>query len=117
GKGIVCIQVGAYDDAVKALSRVLEMETNSPNALFNRGIAYLKSDHLDAARADFLRFQAAATNNLEVAYNLGEIAWRQHQTNEIIRNYKLLLANAPTNVPELKSVRERLQAVQPAGPR
>ncbi len=117
GKGIVCIQVGAYDDAVKALSRVLEMETNNANALYNRGIAYLKSDHLDAARADFLRFQAAATNNLEVAYNLGEIAWRQHQTNEIIRNYKLLLANAPANVPELKSVRERLQAVQPAGQR
>jgi tetratricopeptide (TPR) repeat protein len=117
GKGLVSLQLSNYNDAVAALSRFLQMETNNPNALFNRGVAYLQSGHLDAARADLLQFQTAYASNLETAYDLGEIAWRQHQTNEIIRNYQILVANAPTNVPEMKTVRERLQAVQPTGAR
>jgi tetratricopeptide (TPR) repeat protein len=117
GKGLVSLQLSNYNDAVAALSRFLQVETNNPNALFNRGVAYLQSGHLDAARADLLQFQTGYANNLEAAYHLGEIAWRQHHTNEIIRNYQILVANAPTNVPEMKTVRERLLAVQPAGAR
>jgi len=108
GKGIVSLQIGAYDDAVKSFSHFLELETNSPDALYNRGVAYFTSGRLDAARADFLKFQTTFTNNLQIAYGLGEIAWRQHETNEAIRNYQIIIANAPTNTPDLKTVRERL---------
>jgi tetratricopeptide (TPR) repeat protein len=108
GKGIASLQVGAYDDSVAALSRMLQLQTNNPDALFNRAVAYLKSGRLDAARADFLNFQTLIPNNLQVAYSLGEIAWRQHATNEVVRNYQMIVANAPTNTPELKEIRERL---------
>ena len=88
------------------------METNNPSALFNRGVAFFKTGRLDSARADFVQFQALYTNNLQVnlqiAYGLGEIAWRQHDTNEAIRNYKFILSSAPTNIPDLKAVQERL---------
>ncbi len=111
GKGIASVQVGDYNEAVKAMSRFLEIQTNSPDALYNRGLAYFKSDQLDAARADFLKLQSVYTNNSQVAYGLGEIAWRQHETNEALRNYKVFIANTPTNTVELKSVRERVAEI------
>lgn len=111
GKGIVSLRIGAYDDAVKALSQFLEIQTNNPDAIFNRGYAYFQSGKLDSARADFRQLQKSYTNNFHVAYGLGEIAWRQHETNEAIRNYQIFLANAPTNAPELKDVRERLTQI------
>ena len=97
-----------YDDAVTALSEFLKTQTNNPDALYNRGFAYLQSGHLDAARADFSQLQTTHTNNFQVAYGLGEVAWRQHNTNEAIRNYQICLVSAPTNSIELKTIRERL---------
>jgi tetratricopeptide (TPR) repeat protein len=108
GKGIVSLKLGSYDDAVTALSKVFEAQTNNFDALFNRAVAYFQSDRLDAARADFRRLQASYANSFPVAYGLGEIAWRQHDTNDAIRNFKIFLTNAPANAAELKTVRERL---------
>ncbi len=108
GKGFASLQVGAYNDAVTAFSRLLEIQTNNPDALFNRAFAYFQSDRLDAARADFRRLQADYTNSYKVAYGLGEIAWRRHETNEAIRNYQIYLTNAPANSAELQTTRERL---------
>jgi len=108
GKGRVSAQVGAYGDAVAAYSRLLEIQTNFPDAQFRRGVAYYQNEQLGAARADFLQLQAAFTNSFQIAYGLGEIARRQRQTNEAIRNYRIYLANAPTNAVELKDVREHL---------
>ena len=99
-KGYVSIQLKNYDAAIAALSRVLEIQTNNNDALFNRAIANLDSDRLDAARADYLRLQQTYTNSFQVAYGLGEIAWRQHDTNEAVRNYQIYLANADTNTGE-----------------
>lgn len=108
GKGLLSIQVGAYANAVAALSRYLKIETNNPDGLYNRGYAYFRNGQLDAARADFLRLQAAYSNDFHIAYGLGEIAWRLHDTNQAIRNYRIFVANAPTNTIELNTVRERL---------
>jgi tetratricopeptide (TPR) repeat protein len=115
GQGFASVQVGAYNDAVKAFSRILEIQTNNADARYNRAFAYFQSDHFDAARADFLQLQAAYTNSFQVAYGLGEIAWRKHETNEAVRNYQIFLANAPTNSAELKPVRERLGQLKLTG--
>jgi tetratricopeptide (TPR) repeat protein len=111
-KGFVCIQMKAYADAIAALSHVLAIQTNNNDALFNRAIANLDSDRLDAARADYLRLQQTFTNAFQVAYGLGEIAWRQHETNEAVRNYEIYLANASTNNDEAKTIRERLRELK-----
>jgi tetratricopeptide (TPR) repeat protein len=108
GKGFASLQLGAYNDAVTALSKILETQTNNPDALFNRAIAYLQSDRLDAARTDYQQLQSTYTNSFQIAYGLGEIAARQHDTNAAIRNFKIYMANAPTNSSEYKSVHERL---------
>jgi len=112
GKAFASLQIGAYHDAEVAFTRVLDMQTNNPDALFNRAFAYYQDGKLDSARADFRRLQSSYTNAFQVAYGLGEIAWRKHETNEAIHNYQIYLANAPTNSAELKTVRERLESLK-----
>ena len=112
GKGYVSIQLKNYDDAIAAFSRVLTVQTNNHDARFNRAVACLNSDKLDDARADYLQLQQAFTNSPPVAYGLGEIAWRKHDTNEAMRNYEIYLAHAPTNSDEAKIVIERLSSLK-----
>jgi tetratricopeptide (TPR) repeat protein len=108
-QGLAHLQSGHYDAAIASLTRTLELLTNSPAAQFNRGLAYLGSGRLAESRADFLQLQALQTNSIQVAFGLGEIAWRQHDTNEAIRNYEIYLANARTNTAEATNVMMRLR--------
>jgi len=108
GRGIACMQIKAYADAIADFSRVLQQQTNNPDARFNRAVAYLQSDRLDQARADYRQLQSTYTNSFQVAYGLGEIAARQHETNEAIHHFQIYLANAPTNTAEFQTIRERL---------
>ena len=116
GKGYVCMRLQAYDDAITAFTRVLEFQTNNTDARFNRALANLKSDRLDAARSDYRRLQQTFTNSFPVAYGLAEIAWRKHETNEAIRNYKIYLANANTNTAEATNVILRLRELEGRSP-
>jgi tetratricopeptide (TPR) repeat protein len=111
-KGYVSIQLKDYDTAISALTRVLSIQTNNPQALFNRAIANLDSDRLDAARADYETLRQTFTNSFQVAYGLGEIAWRRHETNEAVENYKIYLANARTNTAEATNILQRLRELQ-----
>jgi tetratricopeptide (TPR) repeat protein len=107
-KGYAQLQIGAYDQAISAMTRVLEITTNNSTARFNRAIAYLQSDKLNEAHADYVALQTDYTNSYPIAYGLAEIAWRQHATNDAIKNYQIYLANAPTNTTEFKTVQERV---------
>jgi tetratricopeptide (TPR) repeat protein len=112
GQGFANLQLGNYPQAIRALTRVMELTTNNPTAQFNRALAYLKSDRLDLARADYVQLQNTYTNSFQISYGLGEVAWRQHDTNEAIKNYQQYLATAPTNSAELKLIRDRLGQLQ-----
>ena len=112
GKGYANLQISNYSQSITAFTRVLEISTNDPSARFNRAIACLQSDRLNEARADYVALQSNYTNAFQIAYGLGEIAWRQQQTNEAVRNYQIYLANAPTNTAELNLVRDRLKQLQ-----
>jgi tetratricopeptide (TPR) repeat protein len=115
-QGYVSFNLKAYDDAIAAFTRVLATQTNNPSVLFNRALACLNSGKLDAARADYKTLQQSFTNSFQVAFGLGEIAWRQHDTNEAIRNYKLYLANANTNTAEATNVMQRLRELKGHSP-
>jgi tetratricopeptide (TPR) repeat protein len=108
GKGYAFLQLSNYNQAIITLTRVLDVSTNDPTARFNRALAYLQSDRLNDARADYTALQSTYTNSFQIAFGLAEVAWRQHATNEAIRNYELYLINAPTNSAEFQTVRERL---------
>ena len=112
GKGYVSLQSSNYNQAITAFNRVLTIATNDPTARFNRALAYLQSGRLNEARTDYLALQNNYTNAFQIAYGLGEIAWREKDTNEAIRNYELYLANAPTNAAEIGIVHQRLKELQ-----
>ncbi len=108
GKGFAALQLKQYDEAIAAMTHEMEITTNDPTARFNRALAYLQSDRLPEARKDYAELQTTYTNSFQVAYGLAEIAWRTHDTNEAVKNYKLYLNNAPTNTTEASKVLERL---------
>jgi len=112
GKGFASIQIKAYDDAIAAFTHLLAIQTNNYEALFNRAVAYLQSGKLEAARADYEQLGQSFTNSFQVAYGLGEIAWRKHETNEAIKNYEVYLANANTNTVEATNIIERLKSLR-----
>ncbi len=112
GKGYASIQTKAYDDAITALTHLLAIQTNNYDALFNRAVAYLQSGRLDAARDDYEKLGQSFTNSFQVAYGLGEIAWRKHETNEAIKNYEAYLATANTNTAEAANIVERLKSLK-----
>ena len=98
-RGYICIQLKDYDDAITALDRVLAIQPTNNDALYNRAIANLDAGKLDAARADYLRLQQIFTNSFQVAYGLGDIAWRQHATNEAVRYYQNISPMSATPIP------------------
>jgi tetratricopeptide (TPR) repeat protein len=112
GKGYASIQVKAYDDAIAALTHLLNIQTNNHEALFNRAVAYLQSGKLDAAQADYEKLGQSFTNSFQIAYGLGEIAWRKHDTNEAIKNYEVYLATANTNTTEATNIIQRLRELK-----
>jgi tetratricopeptide (TPR) repeat protein len=112
GKGFASIQVKKYDDAIASLTSLLSIQPTNNDALFNRAVAYLQSGQLDAARADYETLHQSFSNSVQVAYGLGEIAWRKHDTNEAVNNYEVYLAGANTNTAEATNIIQRLHELQ-----
>jgi len=112
GKGYANIQLKRYDQAASAFSLVLTLQATNNDALFNRAVAYLEGGRLDKARTDYLHLQKTYTNSFLLAYGLGEIAYKQQDTNEAIRNYTIYLANAQTNTAEARTIQGRLNQLQ-----
>jgi tetratricopeptide (TPR) repeat protein len=110
GRGNVLIQLHNYGQAIDTLTRALAVQTNNTEARYNRAFAYFQNAQLGPARADLRELQPVVTGPSQavVAYYLGEIAWRQHDTNEAVKNYRVYLAGANTNSAEAKTVLDRL---------
>ena len=107
-KGYAQLQIGDYHQSITSLTHVLDITTNNTTARFNRAIAYLQTDKLDEAQADYAALQTTYTNSYPIAFGLAEIAQRRHATNDALKNYQIYLANAPTNTAEFKSVQEKV---------
>jgi tetratricopeptide (TPR) repeat protein len=112
GKGFASIQTKAYDDAITALTHLLTIQTTNNEALFDRAVANLQSDKLDDARADYEKLAATYTNSFQIAYGLGEIAFRKHETNEAVKNYELYLKTANPHTAEATNIIERLKSLK-----
>jgi len=106
-KGFTHLRLKQYPEAIASLSRLIALQTNNYDALFNRAVAYLDSGDLKSAGGDFRRLELAFPKSSQVAYGLGEIAWRQHDTNAAVQHYTVYLANAPTNTVEYTTIRQR----------
>src|ERR1035437_7041061 len=114
-EGIIFIQLGAYSNAIKPLTRVLEL-TNSPVALFDRAITYLATSNLDAAETDYLKLRQVWPNDCRVYSGLGEIAAAKKDTNAAVRYFESYLARADPNTEGARFVASRLKALRAGSP-
>jgi tetratricopeptide (TPR) repeat protein len=118
-RGLAFFRLGAYDLAIPPLTRVLTLETNTPNyyaALLNRALSHLRSEQFDAAQADSENLQKAYPNAFQVYYHLGEMAYRRKDTNAALHNYELYLTNVPPNTKEAQFVAGRIKELKPSTP-
>lgn len=111
-QGFACIQIGAFEKAIPPLTRVLDLDTNNYSALLNLAIACLRANRLEDSQRHYEVLQKAFPTASQIAYGLGEIAWRKKDTNAAVRNYQLYLANAQTNTVEAKTVFARLKELK-----
>jgi tetratricopeptide (TPR) repeat protein len=93
-KGVLCIQINDFKEAIQPLTRAMALQTNNYQAQFSRAIAYLRNDQLDAAQKDYQYLQGVFPKKYQVYYGLGEIAYRRKDTNAAIRYYESYLTNA-----------------------
>ena len=96
-------------EAVSVLDRLLAI-TNSPEAKFNRGLAYQQSSNYPAAKADYSALQELAPNSMVLNFCMGDLAAQQHDTNQAIYYYTLCLSNAPAGSPQWNAARQRLKS-------
>jgi tetratricopeptide (TPR) repeat protein len=115
-RGYLDNQMRRYEEAIATLKRALEIQKENTNALFQLANAYFGAGNLDAARTNFETLQQSRTNSPQLAFCLAEIAWRQHDTNEAIRNIEIYLPQARTNTPpgraQAQLMAERLQQLK-----
>jgi tetratricopeptide (TPR) repeat protein len=109
--GYLNLQLSRYQQTIPLLTRALSLQPSNNAALFNRAIAYLRTDKLDEAQKDYEALEQANPKAYPVFYGLGEIAFRKKDTNAAAHYYQLYLANAPTNTDEAKSISERLKSL------
>ncbi len=115
-KGYLSIQISDHPTAIRALTTALSYDTNNATAKLNRAIAYLASDKLEEAQRDYAEMEKLFPSVFQIYYGLGEIAWRNQDTNNAIRYYDLYLANAPAETDEAKTIGDRLLKLRTAAP-
>jgi tetratricopeptide (TPR) repeat protein len=111
-KGYLYNQSKQYEQAIATLNRALAIQKENDNASFQLANAYFGAGNLDAARTNYEMLQQARTNSPQLAFDLEEIAWRQHDTNEAVRNIEIYLAYAPTNSAQAQLMAERLRQLK-----
>ena len=116
GQGNTRLRLKQYPEAIASLTRVLNLQPENDDARFYRAVASLNTGDLPSARGDYQLLQQSHPNSFQVAYGLGEIAWRQHDTNGAVQNYSVYLANAPTNSAEFQLIRQRLAGLTGKSP-
>jgi TolA-binding protein len=71
---------------------------------------------LKSAQSDYQQLLQAYPKSFQIAYHLGEIAWRDRDTNQALQNYTIYLANAPTNSAEFNEIRQRVAGLTGKSP-
>ena len=108
----ILIKAQRSAEAISVLNRLLAI-TNSPEAKFNRGLAFQQSSNYPAAKADYLALQELAPNSMVLNFCLGDLATQQHDTNQAMYYYILCLSNAPAGSPQWNAAHQRLKSLSP----
>jgi tetratricopeptide (TPR) repeat protein len=102
------MQLARYPAAIESFTAALALAPSNQVARLNRAIASLRADRLAAAQADYQFLAGLTPNSPRVLFGLGEIAWRNRDTNAAIQCYSRYLSNGVPASAEHRMVQERL---------
>jgi Protein of unknown function (DUF2723)/Tetratricopeptide repeat len=105
-----------FTNALAVIDRKLQISPNDTDWLFRKGYLCIQLGNYNEAITVLTRVLSLQQHNPVALYGLGEIAWREHDTNEAIKNYELYLAGANTNTDEAKIIVQRLRQLKSKSP-
>ena len=112
----ILIQMNQAAAAIPVLNHALAI-TNSPAIRLNRAIAYLQSQNLTAAEAEYRQLENQRADAFSIHYGLAEIAEQRHDTNLAFHHFAICLSNVPPGTVKWEEARRHLEALKnPAGP-
>jgi tetratricopeptide (TPR) repeat protein len=118
-KGLAQLQLSRFDSAVATLSKALSLAPSDGQARLHRAIAHLGAHQLEAARDDYQELLKTSGYKRLALFGLGEVAWREKDTNSAIQFYQEFLSNGyPRSVRCVIAAErlKRLTARQVGGP-
>ena len=112
-KAEVEMMLGAFPDAIKTLSEILELQPSNATALLNRAVAEMRVKQFQAAKDDYTALRKYVPQQpYAVDYGLAEIASLEKNKPEEIRRLRRYLDTAPDDIPEYNQVKQRLRKLE-----
>jgi tetratricopeptide (TPR) repeat protein len=92
-KGLVELRLARHQPAITTLTKALTLAPTDNNTRLLRAVAYLGAGQLEASKTDYLELLRNPDTSKNALFGLGGIAWREHETNAVIRYYQQFLSN------------------------
>jgi tetratricopeptide (TPR) repeat protein len=111
-KGYAELRLGQFEAAIITLNRALTLKPADDNARLFRAVAALQAGQLEAAKRDYLELLRHQGQAQPALFGLGTIAWREQDTNAMIRHYQAFLSNSTAATPQTAVATQRLKEWQ-----
>lgn len=111
-RALIFLQLGKYDLAAETLTRILETTPENSLARMNRAIARLMLNQLAESKSDYTKLLKDGTDSFQVRYGLAEIAKRENQPTEELKNLEKYLELAPRTTAEYTNATERVASLR-----
>lgn len=113
-EAVVEMQLSHYPKAIEILDRVLKLQPKNFDALLNRAISHLQNKNFDLAKRDYetLLSSLPRENTYTIYFRLADVAEKQNNKSEAIKNYKAYLKRAPKDAPDRPEAEMRIKKLQ-----
>jgi tetratricopeptide (TPR) repeat protein len=108
-EGLAELRLARYDDAIATLTRALVLSPAHDEARLLRAVARLGADQWEAAREDYELLLKKPGHSQTALFGLGDIAWRERDTNAVRLYYERFLSNSAASSPRAAVASERLK--------
>ena len=99
-KGLAELRLTRFELAVATLTKAISLEPAEEQLRLLRAVAQLGAGHLDAARADYEELLKKPGGSQNALFGLGGIAWREGDTNAVMKYYQQFLSNSVAQSPQ-----------------
>lgn len=111
-RALIYLQLGDYGPAAETLTRILDASPENSLARVNRAIARLMLNQLAESKADYSKLLKDGNDTFQIRYGLAEIAKRENQPAEELKQLEKYLVLAPSVTAEYTNVTQRVTVLK-----